>query len=227
MATAPGRHRTVGWRIICVVTGLDLPLPVELLVGLLVLAGGYLVGSLPVSARVELATSPASTAPGRRRAARGGPRGAALTADGVAVWRAAGPGPGLLAIAGDVAKGLLPVAIAGVTWTWWAGWVAGLGIVVGSRWPVGGRRPGRGDVVVLAGTCVALSPVAGIVAAGLALVAGAATRALGGRIGFAVLVAGTGCFAVLVLVEQGAVARTAAIAALAAVAALPLPAARR
>ena len=69
-------------------------LPVDLLVAALALVGGYLVGSIPLSAMVGRAAgvdagrAPASANPG--------------SAD---VWRLAGPGWGLLALTGDLAKG--------------------------------------------------------------------------------------------------------------------------
>jgi hypothetical protein len=82
-------------------------------------------------------------------------------------------------------------------------------------------------VTVLAGACVALSPLAALAAAILALVAGSVTRALGGNSRFAALVAGSGSFAVLAVIELADPARAAAIAVLLFAAALPRPATRR
>ena len=83
--------------------------PADLAAMAVALVVGYLVGSIPVSAWV-----------GRRA-------GVDVVNDGEAnpgsanVWKLAGPGWGLLALAGDLAKGVLPVAIGIVQWSWWAG----------------------------------------------------------------------------------------------------------
>ena len=108
----------------------------DLLVAALALIGGYLAGSIPLSRMIGRA---AGVDAGRAVDAGDANLGPAQ------VWRLAGPGWGLLALTGDLAKGLLPVAIGVVTWSWWAGWAAGLGALVGAGWPLFGRLPrGRG-----------------------------------------------------------------------------------
>jgi glycerol-3-phosphate acyltransferase PlsY len=117
------------------------------------LAGGYLAGSIPVSALVgRRVCSPGASDPG-------------------AVWRAAGPGPGLLAVSGELARGALPVAVAVVTLSWAAGALAGLGAVLGSAWPALARRIRGAPGLTLGGAAYALAPAAGSLALGPALVA--------------------------------------------------------
>jgi glycerol-3-phosphate acyltransferase PlsY len=186
-------------------------LPLQLVAGCLALLGGYLLGSIPLRARIGRVAD--------LRAADGDQVG--VWSGAAAAWQASGSGWGLLVLAGDLARGLLPVALAGVTWSWWAGWAAGLGAVAATRWPLFGRLPGGRDPVVLAGVSIALSPLAGLVSVILALAAAGVTRALGGRARFAALVAGFGSFAVLALVEQGDATRVAAILILDLAAALP------
>ena len=91
----------------------------------------------------------------------------------------AGPGWGLLAVTADLATGVLPVALATVTWSWGAGWAAGLGAVTGACWPALGRRPGGHGVVVLAGAAFALAPPAGILSLLPALAVLGVARLLG------------------------------------------------
>jgi glycerol-3-phosphate acyltransferase PlsY len=166
------------------------------------LLAGYLVGSLPVSAWIGRA---AGVGFGGRHEEGSGP---------AAVWAMAGPGWGLLAVMGDLAKGILPVAIAIVTFTWWTGWVAGIGALVGAAWPARGRRPRGRNVAVLAGVAVALAPVAGIgclvVSALAALVGRLLGRAPGGArvMGIA---AGLTTFPVLFLVEHRDLVRLAGV----------------
>lgn len=189
----------------------------DLLVAALALAliGGYLVGSIPLSAMVGRA---AGVDVGRSLAANPGP------AD---VWRLAGPGWGLLALTGDLAKGLLPVAIGVVTWSWWAGWAAGLGALLGAGWPLFWRLPGGREVVPLAGVAIALSPAAGLVALLLAALALGTARLLGGTGRAAAIAVGFGAYPFLFLVDQADLARLAGIGVLYLVAVLRHATARR
>lgn len=204
--------------------------PVALVAGVvaggLALLGGYLVGSIPIAERLGRVAGMDPAPVGEGRWGRGATPG--RHSPGVQeIWRVAGPGWGLLALAASLAKGLLPVAIAVVTWSWWAGWAAALAVVVGSRLPLLGRLSGARDLVVLAGACIGLSPLAGITAAILALVAGGATRTLGGKVGFAAAVTGGATFATLAVVELGEPARAVAVSVIVAAAAVPCPVSRR
>jgi glycerol-3-phosphate acyltransferase PlsY len=181
---------------------------VDFLVVALALAGGYLAGSIPLSAMIGRA---AGVDVVRERGASPGSAEA---------WRLAGPGWGLLTLTGDLAKGLLPVAIGIVTWSWWAGWAAGLGAMLGAGWPLFGRLPGERGVVPLTGVAIALSPAAGLVAALLAAVVLGTARLVGrdGRV--AAIATGFGAYPLLFLLDLGDLARLAGIGALYLVAAL-------
>lgn len=171
----------------------------DLVVLVTALAAGYLAGSIPVSAWV-----------GRRA-------GVDVVHDGEAnpgsanVWKLAGPGWGLLALAGDLAKGVLPVAIGIAQWSWWAGWAAGLGALIGASWPLLGRLRGGRGVAVFAGVAFTLSPPAGIL--GVALTVGVLVVArLLGRNGRVVAIAvGIGTFPFLFLAAEASLARLAAL----------------
>jgi glycerol-3-phosphate acyltransferase PlsY len=111
---------------------------------------------------------------------------------GRGIGRAAGPGWGFLEGTVDVAKGVLPVAIGLVTWSWWAGWAAALGAVLGACWPALGRRPGGDGVATLVGAGFTLAPAAGAVSLVLALstmivgrIAGRDARRLAATVGLA------------------------------------------
>ena len=128
--------------------------PADLLPMVLAAAAGYLVGSIPVTGWIARSAGADAHGDGERNP------------DWAGVWRLAGSGWGLLALVGDLSKGVLPVAIATVTWSWGAGWAAGLGALTGACWPAFGRIPGgRGVAVlaVLAGVAFALAPPAGII----------------------------------------------------------------
>jgi glycerol-3-phosphate acyltransferase PlsY len=163
------------------------------------LVAGYLVGSIPVSAWV-----------GRRA-------GVDVVNDGEAnpgsanVWKLAGPGWGLLALAGDLAKGVLPVAIGIAQWSWWAGWAAGLGALIGASWPLLGRGRGGRGVAVFAGVAFTLSPAAGILAVALTLLVLVVARLLGRNGRVAAIAAGIGSFPALFLAAEASPARLAAL----------------
>lgn len=131
------------------------------------LAAGYGVGSIPVTAWIARAAGVNPHLDGERNT---GPAG---------VWTVAGPGWGLLAFSAELSKGLLPVALATVTWSWGAGWAAGLGALLGDCWPAIGRLPGGRGVGVLPGVAFALAPPAGVIGVLLALTAAGAARLLG------------------------------------------------
>ena len=174
------------------------------LLGALALVAGYLVGSLRAAARIgRLAgVERAAGVPG------GGP---------AAVWRSAGPGWGFLALTAELAKGVVPVAVGVVTFSWAVGWAAGVGAVLGAGWPAFGRRGDRG-LATFAGAAFALAPPAGLLSGllgltvfGVGRLAGRDTR--GGAIATAV-----GSFLVLGLLLGPDLARPAALVVLAVVA---------
>lgn len=137
------------------------------------LVAGYAVGSIPVGALVARAAG--LTAGGRDDP----------PPDAADVWRAAGSGWGMLAVSGDLATGILPVAIGAVTWSWAAGAAAGIGALAGAGLPAPGRSAaaargsGRRRVAVLSGVAYAMAPAAGTLALVVALVAALAARAIG------------------------------------------------
>ena len=144
-----------------------LVIALDLLRTALSLLVGYLVGSLPVSAWVGRAAGVDVT---RQGEGHSGP---------ASVWRLAGPGWGILALTGDLAKGVLPVAIGIVTFTWWTGWVAGVGVLAGAAWPASGRLASGRGIATLAGIAIALAPLAGAVSLTLTLPVAVAARLLG------------------------------------------------
>jgi glycerol-3-phosphate acyltransferase PlsY len=153
--------------------------PADLLPVVLAAAAGYLVGSIPVTEWIAGSAGVDAYNDGERNPGW------------ASVWRLAGSGWGLLALMGDLSKGVLPVAIATVTWSWGAGWAAGLGALTGACWPAFGRIPGGRGVAALAvfaGAAFALAPPAGIIGVLLALAA-AGVASLFGRNGRAVAVA--------------------------------------
>lgn len=132
---------------------------VELLVAFVALVLGYLAGSTPVDRVVARAAGVVMPPEGGTRRER------------VEVAALAGPGWGVLALTGDLARGVLPVAIGSVTWSWGAGWLAAVGAVLGACWPMLGRWAGGTGVIVLAGALFALEPPAGVIATLCALTA--------------------------------------------------------
>lgn len=160
---------------------------------------GYLAGSLPVSAWVV------------RTAGVDLPRDGDARPGSADAWRLAGPGWGLLALTGELAQGVVPVAIAIVTFGWWTGWAAAVGAVAGAGWPTFGRRAGGPGVATLAGVCVALAPLAGLAGLAVAALVAVAGR-LAGRSSRAVATgAGFGSFVVLAVVELADAARLAGV----------------
>lgn len=157
---------------------------------------GYAVGSLPISAGIGRAFGVDVASGGE-----GNPGSAN-------VWALAGPRAGLLALAGDLAKGAVPVALAGALVGWWAGWLAGLGAVVGHAWPALGRLPGGRAVATFGGAAIVLSPAAGAIAVASSLVA----LALAGRV--AAVAVGVGVYPLLFLAVEQDLARLGAVLAL-------------
>lgn len=184
----------------------------DVLAAVLALLGGYLVGSISLDRRLA--------------------RVAGVTAEAVAdvagpsaVWRLAGPGWGMLALVGEVAKGVVPVAIGLVTWSWAIGWAAGLGAVLGACWPGAVRRPagarprtaGGSDIAVLAGAAVALMPAAAVTALAVGLVVAAVGRLLGRDGMGAAVVAGLGALVLLAAVLDPDPVRVGALLVLSAI----------
>ncbi len=187
----------------------------DLLRTVLSLLVGYLVGSLPLAAWVGRAGGVGVARQGE------GPSGPAD------VWRQAGPGWGVLALTGDLAKGILPVAIGIVTFTWWTGWVAGVGVLAGAGWPAFGRLAGGRGVATLAGILVALAPLAGAVSLTLAIPVAVAAHVLGRNGRIAGTVAGLSTFPLLFIAEQRDVVRLVGLGLLSLVAVARYAVARR
>lgn len=187
----------------------------DALVLLVAAMGGYAIGSLPVSA--WLARSAGIDAPAHGTDTPG-------PAD---LWTLAGPGPGLLAFTADLAKGLLPVMLASVTWTWGTGWAAGFGALCGACWPVFGRVRGGPGLVVLAGVAVALAPAAGVLA-GIPVLLAAGVARLAGRSGrTAASRTALGLYPLVFVLADGDLTHLAALMALYLVAAVRFARTRR
>jgi acyl phosphate:glycerol-3-phosphate acyltransferase len=122
------------------------------------LALGYVIGSLPLGGLV------------------GRMAGLSASSSAAAVWRGAGPGWGLLAIAVDLARGVLPTALALVTFSWGAGFAAGSGATLGTLWPAAGRLPADRSVIVGLGALLVLVPALGLIAVGVVAVRGSMGR---------------------------------------------------
>jgi len=172
------------------------------------LLAGYLVGSIPLSRLIARAAGHDPLLEGERNP------GAAN------VWKLAGPGWGLLALAGDLAKGVVPVAVGIVSWSWSIGWVAGLGALLGASWPALGRLPGGRGVAVFAGVAFTLAPPAGVVSVALTVLVVGVARLLGRNGRVAGIAIGIASFPPLFLAVQQDVARLCALLVLYLVAAL-------
>jgi glycerol-3-phosphate acyltransferase PlsY len=185
----------------------------------LALLVGYLAGSIPVAALVGRTAGAGAdvvrVGDGRRRP------------DATDVWRLTGRGTGLLALAGELATGLLPVAVGIVSWSWAAGWAAGLGAVAGACWPFFGRRPGGRGVMTLAGALYALSPAAGTIALLVGLAVLGLARPLGRDGRAAATAAGFTAFPLLLLADEMDPGRLAAVLVLYVVVAIRALTARR
>lgn len=195
------------------------PLLADILAIVAAAVGGYLAGSIPVSRLVASGAGPALTVL---------PSDGTVAVDPAAVRSLAGPGWGLLALAGELARGVLPVAIATVSWSSAAGWVAGVAAVAGACWPALGRLPGGRGVVTLAGVGYAWGPAAATIALGIGVVAWAAARTLRRDGTAASVVAGATTYPFLFVAAQGGPAGLPAILATYAIVAVRgLAAARR
>jgi acyl phosphate:glycerol-3-phosphate acyltransferase len=176
---------------------------------------GYLAGSIPISWMIG------RTAGVDVRTGGEGNPGAAN------VWKLAGPGWGLLALAGDLSKGIIPVAVGVATWSWGVGWLAGLGAIVGHGWPVLGRIQGGRGVATFAGAAFALAPLAGFVGVALTLAVGVGGRAIGRNGRVAAIAAGIGTYPLLFFAVQQDVQRLLALLVLYLVTVLRFVATRR
>jgi len=146
-----------------------------------------------------------------------------LTAAGA---RGAGPGWAFLAVTGDVAKGVIAVALGIVTVSWAIGWIAGIGAVLGAARPIVRRTP-RGDgLATFVGAAAALSPPAAAVGVVLGLLVLGAGRLTGRDGTAAAVVAGLLAYPAVFAVLQPDAARLAALIGLYLVATLALLAAR-
>jgi glycerol-3-phosphate acyltransferase PlsY len=176
------------------------------LLGALALLAGYLVGSLPASARIGRLA-------GVDLAAAGVPAGGPAT-----VWRLAGPGWGFLALTAELAKGVVPVAVGLVTFSWAIGWIAGVGAVLGAGWPSFGRATGAPGLATFSGAAFTLAPPAGLLSGLVALTVLAIGRLARRDARLAAIAAGIGSYLVLVLLTEPDLVRPAALLALSLVA---------
>ena len=120
----------------------------------------------------------------------------------------------MLALTGDLAKGVVPVAAGIVTWSWGVGWVAGLGALLGACWPAFGRAPGGRGVIVLGGVAFTLAPLAGVASLLLAgLVLGVGT-VFGRNARRPAIATAIGSFPFVFLLVQQDLARLGALLAL-------------
>jgi glycerol-3-phosphate acyltransferase PlsY len=172
----------------------------DALLAIVALLAGYLAGSIPV--------------------------------DGMLARRAggnAGTGWEFLALTGDLAKGVLPVAIGSVTVSWSAGWLAGAGALLGACWPMLGRTAGGSMpaiLAVLAGALFALASPAGVVATlcGLAVLGVVRLLRRDGRV--AAGVAGFAVYPLVFVAAEADLRRLAAVLVLYGIAAVRLVAVR-
>jgi glycerol-3-phosphate acyltransferase PlsY len=128
----------------------------------------------------------------------------------------AGTGSGwvFLALTIDLAKGIIPVAIGLVTWSWWIGWAAGLGAVIGACWPAFGRARGGHGLATLAGAACTLGPPAGVLSGVLGLLVLGIGRLAGRDLRAGAVAVGLGVFPALFLAVEQDAARLAACVAL-------------
>jgi acyl phosphate:glycerol-3-phosphate acyltransferase len=190
-------------------------LPVEAFVAVLALVGGHLAGSIPVD-RLLARGAGVDLPPDEER--RHPP---------VNLGALAGQGWGVLGLTGDLALGVLPVAIASVSWSWEAGWIAGVGALLGACWPMLGRWTGGSGLVVLAGALFALEPPAGVVAALCALAAAGIARLVGRRGREAAIAAGLVAYPLVFAAAEADVRRLLAILVLYGIAAIRVATTRR
>ncbi len=195
--------------------------PADVVSIVLAAAAGYAIGSLPVSAWVARAGGM------EVRRDEEVPRNPERDPGPADVWTRAGAGWGLLAFTADLSKGILPVALATVTWSWGAGWAAGIGALTGACWPALGRLPGSRGVAVFAGVAFALAPPAGMLCGLMALAAAGVGRLVrhDGRV--AAMAVGIVTYPVLFFAAYADPQRLAALMALYLVAALRYLTARR
>jgi hypothetical protein len=135
-----------------------------------------------------------------------------------------GPGWGFLGLTAELAKGVLPVTIGIVTWSWGVGWAAGLGAVGGACWPPSALRspsPLPSPVIArvpglpaLAGACLALAPVAAVTSVVLGLVMIAIGRLVRRDVGQPAVVLGFAAFPALFLLVERDVGRLVAVGVL-------------
>jgi acyl phosphate:glycerol-3-phosphate acyltransferase len=170
-----------------------------LVIAVATFSGGYLVGSIPISWMIG------------RTAGVDVRTGGEANPGAANVWKLAGPGWGLLALAGDLSKGIIPVAVGVATWSWGAGWVAGLGAIIGHGWPALGRIPGGRGVATFAGAAFALAPLAGIVGMALTLAIALGGRTIGRNGRVAAIAAGIGTYPLLFFAAQQDVQRLLAL----------------
>jgi glycerol-3-phosphate acyltransferase PlsY len=178
-------------------------------------AVGYATGSLPLAGWIARAAGTDIYREGERNPGSAN------------VWKLAGPGWGLLALTADLAKGVLPVAVATVSWSWAAGWAAGLAALAGACWPALGRFPGGRGVAVFAGAAFALAPPAGVIGVALTLSVIVLARLVGRNGRVAAVAVGIGTYPVLFLATWGDLARLGALMTLYLLAGLRYVATRR
>ena len=182
-----------------------MPAPTELALAVAVLVavvGGYAAGSIPVAALVGRLAGIDVHAAGERNPGSAN------------VWKLAGPVAGLTALAGDLAKGILPTALGAATIGWGIGWLAGLGAILGHAWPALGRWPGGRAVATFCGVCIALVPLAAAGAIVLLVAVGIGVALRGGRARVPALVTAIAAYPILVAAVERDVGRLAAVGVL-------------
>lgn len=133
---------------------------------LLLVAGAYLLGAVPFGLLVVRLVT------GRDIRAEGSGNIGATN-----VFRIAGPALGIVVLALDMVKGAVPVLVARQIGASPAVAVAaGLATIVGHNWPVFLRGKGGKGIATSYGALLALSPVAGLIAAVIWVAAVAVTR---------------------------------------------------
>jgi len=168
-------------------------------VGLVVaVLAGYLVGSLPLAWGIGRANGVDV-----ERDGDGNPGSSN-------VWSLAGPRAGLLALTGDLAKGLGAAAAGWLVAGFGGAWLASLAAIAGHAGPLFPGRAGGRSVATTAGACLGLAPVPGV---GALVLAGALAAALGRRGRITAIGAGFMAYPILHVAVVGELVRTAAVLA--------------
>jgi glycerol-3-phosphate acyltransferase PlsY len=171
----------------------------EVLIAVVALLAGYLVGSIPTARLISRAAGHDALREGERNPGSAN------------VWKIAGPGWGFLALTADLAKGVVPVAIGIVSWSWGTGWLAGVGALLGACWPAFGRLPGGRGVATFSGVAFTLAPPAGTISVLLTLAIVGIGRLVGRNARVVATATGIGSFPPLFMLVHQDLARLFAL----------------